>query len=227
MNIAIIPARGGSKRIPRKNIKNFLGKPIIAYSIEAAKSINIFDRIIVSTDDEEIADISTEYGAEVPFMRPPEISDDFTGTHEVIGHAVKELIKIGYDIDYACSIYPTAPLVKSKDILKGYELIRNEDWESVFAATTFNYPIFRSFEKLKSGGLEMFYPEYYSSRSQDLPVAHHDAGQFYWAKPETWIGEPKGYHSNSTVILIPSWRVVDIDDLDDWKRAEQIYKISN
>lgn len=224
MNVAIIPARGGSKRIPRKNIKNFLGKPIIAYSIEVAKALSIFDKIIVSTDDEEIKEISMEYGAEVPFMRPSEISDDFTGTHEVIGHAVSELIRIGYDLDYVCSIYPTAPLVQSKDILQGYELIKNGDWENVFAATTFNYPIFRSFEKLESGGLKMLYPEYYSSRSQDLPVALHDAGQFYWAKPKTWIEKSKGYHLNATVILIPSWRVVDIDDLDDWKRAEQIYQ---
>jgi N-acylneuraminate cytidylyltransferase len=224
VNVAIIPARGGSKRIPRKNIKNFLGKPIIAYSIEVAKALSIFDKIIVSTDDEEIKEISMEYGAEVPFMRPSEISDDFTGTHEVIGHAVSELIRIGYDLDYVCSIYPTAPLVQSKDILQGYELIKNGDWENVFAATTFNYPIFRSFEKLESGGLKMLYPEYYSSRSQDLPVALHDAGQFYWAKPKTWIEKSKGYHLNATVILIPSWRVVDIDDLDDWKRAEQIYQ---
>ena len=224
MNIAIIPARGGSKRIPRKNIKNFLGKPIIAYSIEVAKALSIFDKIIVSTDDEEIAEISMKYGAEVPFMRPSEISYDFTGTHEVIGHAVSELIRIGYDLDYVCSIYPTSPLVQSKDILQGYELIKNGDWENVFAATTFNYPIFRSFEKLESGGLKMLYPEYYSSRSQDLPVALHDAGQFYWAKPKTWIEKSKGYHLNATVILIPSWRVVDIDDLDDWKRAEQIYQ---
>ena len=125
MNVAIIPARGGSKRIPRKNIKKFLGKPIIAYSIEVAKALSIFDKIIVSTDDEEIKEISMEYGAEVPFMRPSEISDDFTGTHDVIGHAVSELIRIGYDLDYVCSIYPTAPLVQSKDILKGFELIKN------------------------------------------------------------------------------------------------------
>ena len=224
MNIAIIPARGGSKRIPRKNIRSFLGKPIISYSIEAAIKSKIFEKIIVSTDDEEIADISKEYGAETPFIRPTEISDDYTGTHEVIGHAVSRLTEMGMDFEYVCSIYPTAPLIQKDDLIEGFNIIKSGHWESVFAATTFNYPILRSFRKKKSGGLEMFFPEYYSSRSQDLPEALHDAGQFYWAKPEIWMEKPKGFHDKATVVLLPNWRVIDIDNLEDWKKAEIIYK---
>lgn len=224
MNVAIIPARGGSKRIPRKNIKNFLGKPMIAYSIEAAIEAKIFDKVIVSTDDREIAKISERFGAEIPFIRPAEISDDYTGTHEVIGHAVTEMINDGCNISYACAIYPTAPLIQIKDIINGFEMIQSGKWDSVFAATTFNYPIFRSFKKMEAGGLEMFFPEFYKSRSQDLPTALHDAGQFYWARPSIWMKEPQGFNLRSNVIVLPSWRVVDIDDLEDWKRAEIAYK---
>jgi len=223
MKVAIIPARGGSKRIPKKNIKNFVGKPMIAYSIEAAIQSKIFDKVVVSTDDYEIAKISQEYGAEVPFMRPTELSDDFSGTHEVIGHAVQFLINSGVNVTCACCIYATAPLIQLQDLREAFQLFRQGKWDSVFAATEFSYPIFRSFQLDKNNGLEMFFPEHYKSRSQDLPTAIHDAGQFYWANAKTWMGEPKGFSSSSTVILLPSWRVQDIDTLDDWKRAEIIY----
>ena len=161
-NVAIIPARGGSKRIPKKNIKDFLGKPIIAYSIQLAVSSKLFDKVIVSTDDEEIKDVAIKYSAEVPFIRPKEISDDFTGTHEVIGHAVKWLEDNNEKMDYVCCIYPTAPLIQKDDLIKGYRIIKTGKWNSVMAATNFSYPIFRSFENLPNGGLKMFFPEHYN-----------------------------------------------------------------
>jgi pseudaminic acid cytidylyltransferase len=224
MSIAIIPARGGSKRIPQKNIRDFLGKPIISYSIEIAKESKLFERIIVSTDDNEIAETATKYGAEVPFVRPSNLSDDYTGTHDVVGHAVKWLIDSGIKVENVCSIYPTAPLIQKKDLAKGFDLIKSGEWESVFAATKFSYPIFRSFHFTENGGLKMFFPDHYHSRSQDLVEAMHDAGQFYWANAKVWMQPPKQYNKNSTVILLPEWRVQDIDNLEDWKRAELIYQ---
>ena len=227
MNVAIIPARGGSKRIPKKNIKHFLGKPIIAYSIESALNSKLFKKVIVSTDDEEIKDVVIKYGAEVPFIRPKKISDDYTGTHLVIGHAVKWLEDNGEVLDYACCIYPTAPLINKDDLIKGFELIQSGKWTSVMAATNFSYPIFRSFEILSDGGLKMTFPEHYNSRSQDLPEIYHDAGLFYWAKPEIWKDKPKEYSEKNSIIKIPNHRVQDIDTPDDWKKAEIIYKIIN
>ena len=226
-NIAIIPARGGSKRIPKKNIKNFLGKPIIAYSIEMAISSKLFDKIIVSTDEQEIKDVVIKYGAEVPFIRPKKIADDFTGTHEVIGHAVKWLEDNGETMDYVCCIYPTAPLIQKDDLIRGFKLIKTCKWNSIIAATNFSYPIFRSFGNLPDGGLKMIFPEQYNSRSQDLPEIYHDAGMFYWAKPETWKKKPEGFSEINSIVKIPNYRTQDIDTLDDWKRAEIIYEIIN
>ena len=226
-NIAIIPARGGSKRIPKKNIKNFLGKPIIAYSIEMAISCKLFNKVIVSTDDQEIKDVAIKYGAKVPFIRPKEIADDFTGTHEVIGHAVKWLEDNGKKMDYVCCIYPTAPLIEKEDLIKGYEIIKTGKWNSVIAATNFSYPIFRSFENLTDGGLKMIFPEYYNSRSQDLPEVYHDAGLFYWAKPEIWKKKPERFSEKNSIVKIPNYRVQDIDTIDDWKKAEIAFEIIN
>jgi pseudaminic acid cytidylyltransferase len=225
MNIAIIPARGGSKRIPKKNIKEFLGKPIIAYSIETAISTNLFDKVIVSTDNNEIAKVAIKYGAETPFVRPKEFADDFIGTHEVIRHAVNWLEDNGEKIDYTCCIYPTAPLIEKNDLLKGFDLIKTGKWDSVMAATNFSYPIFRSFKKLSNGGLKMIFPEHYNSRSQDLPNVYHDAGLFYWAKSDIWKKKPKGYDEKNSIVEIPNYRVQDIDTFEDWKKAEIIYEI--
>jgi pseudaminic acid cytidylyltransferase len=225
MNVAIIPARGGSRRIPKKNILPFCGKPMIAHSIETALSSGLFERVIVSTDNEEIGEISELYGAEVPFMRSAELSNDFIGTHEVTGDAVKFLVNSGVDVKYACCIYATAPLIQLEDLKKGYHLLKEGNWTNVFAATEFSYPIFRSFQYSENGGLEMFFPEHYPSRSQDLPTAMHDAGQFYWSNAETWMQPPKGFNKSSTVVLLPNWRVQDIDTIDDWKRAENIYRL--
>jgi len=223
MNVAIIPARAGSKRIPKKNIKDFLGKPIIAYSIENAIDSNLFDRVIVSTDDDEIAKVAIEYGAEVPFVRPKRLSDDFSGTHEVVGHAVEWLENHGEVIDYACCIYATAPFIQTNDLVSGFDLIRTGKWESVIAATNYSYPIFRSFEELPHGGLRMVFPEHYTSRSQDLPEVYHDAGQFYWGKSEAFKDNVPILGEDSVGFAINNLTAYDIDDIEDWHFAEQLY----
>ena len=224
MIVAIIPARGGSKRIPKKNIKEFFGKPIISYSIKAAIDSNLFDKVIVSTDCDEIAQVAIKYGAEAPFIRPKELSGDFLGTHEVVGHALRWLEDFGDVVDYACCIYATAPMIQVSDLIKGCDLIKTGNWKSVIAATKYSYPVFRSFKKLPSGGLKMVFPEHYNSRSQDLPEVYHDAGQFYWAKSQEWKNKPGSFSENNTIIELPNYLVQDIDTLDDWYKAEKIYE---
>ena len=224
MIVAIIPARGGSKRIPKKNIKEFFGKPIISYSIKAAFDSKLFDKVIVSTDCDEIAQVAIKYGAEVPFIRPKELSGDFLGTHEVVGHALTWLEDSGHLIEYACCIYATAPMIQVSDLIKGCDLIKTGNWKSVIAATKYSYPIFRSFKKLPSGGLKMVFPEHYNSRSQDLPEVYHDAGQFYWAKSKEWKNNPGSFSEKNTIIELPNYLVQDIDTLDDWYKAEKIYE---
>lgn len=222
MNIAIIPARGGSKRIPHKNIKEFCGKPLIAYSIEVAQKSKLFDKIIVSTDNEEIAKIAKKYGAEVPFLRPSDLSDDFTGTTPVVSHAIQKLnIK---NLEAVCCIYATAPLLKEKYLQDGYKKLINSKLNYVFSATTFAFPIQRAI-KLNANAVEMLYPEYASTRSQDLEDAYHDAGQFYWGKPDTWLEQKGVFCENSSIIQLPRHLVQDIDTLEDWERAELMYKV--
>ena len=180
--IAIIPARGGSKRIPRKNIKEFYGKPLIAYSIQAALESKLFDKIIVTTDDEEIANIAKKYGADVPFIRPKELSDDFTGTGDVVKHALEWLKEKGETFEYVCTIYATAPLLQPKYLIEGYNALKNSTAINAFSATSMPFPIQRTFKINDEGRCEMFTPEYYMTRSQDLEEAYQDAGQFYWTK---------------------------------------------
>ena len=225
MRIAVIPARGGSKRIPRKNIKNFNGKPMIAWSIEAAKESGLFEKIIVSTDDEEISEIASEWGAEVPFVRPAELSDDFVATTEVIAHTTQWAINQKFDLESVCCIYATAPFIQVEDLKRGQEALDSGDWDYAFTVTDFAAPIFRSFKETEQGGIEMFFPEHFGTRSQDLPVALHDAGQFYWGRSESWIRGKQIFSINSKPILIPRWRVQDIDTLEDWKRAEIVAPI--
>ena len=220
MKIAVIPARGGSKRIPRKNIKDFCGKPMIAWSIEAAKTSGLFDRIIVSTDDEEIAEVAKQWGAEVPFMRPDELSNDYAGTTEVVAHATQWALDQGIDVDAVCCIYATAPFVQVADLKLGLEALESNDWAYAFTVTDFAAPIFRSFKQTADGGIEMFFPEHFSTRSQDLPTALHDAGQFYWGRPSAWIEGKRIFDRHSIPVLIPRWRVQDIDTQEDWVRAE-------
>ena len=218
--IAVIPARGGSKRIPRKNIRNFCGKPMIAWSIEAAKASNLFDHIIVSTDDKEIAEVARSWGAETPFKRPEDLADDYTGTASVVSHATQWAINNGWDVSAVCCIYATAPFIRSNDIRQGYERLTNGDCEYVIAVTSYASSIFRAFTARQDSGVEMIFPEHYLSRTQDLPIALHDAAQFYWGRPSAWIEEKPGLGDETAIVHIPRWRVQDIDDEDDWMRAE-------
>lgn len=220
MRIAVIPARGGSKRIPRKNIKTFAGRPMIAWSITAALESGLFEHVIVSTDDPEIRAIAQQWGATVPFVRPAELSDDFTGTTAVIAHATQWACEQGWPVQAVCCIYATAPFLRTADLLRAQTLFATEKWAYVFTATEFAAPIFRSFQSLPQGGLEMFYPEHFGTRSQDLPQALHDAGQFYWGKTASWLQELPIFASHSHVLHIPRWRVQDIDTDADWRRAE-------
>jgi pseudaminic acid cytidylyltransferase len=223
MNVAIIPARGGSKRIPRKNIREFCGKPVLAWSIEAAVESRLFDRIIVSTDDVEIAEVARRWGAEVPFTRPAELSDDYAGTTEVIAHATRWMAGQGFDVKAVCCIYAAAPLVQAADLKRGLELLQSGDWAYVFPATDFPAPVFRAFRLREDGGIEMLFPEHFYARSQDLPTVLHDAGQFYWGRPAAWTENKRIFDHHSIPVMIPRWRVQDIDDQDDWERAVLIF----
>jgi pseudaminic acid cytidylyltransferase len=223
MKIAVIPARVGSKRIPRKNIKPFCGKPMIAWSIEVAKTSGLFERIIVSTDDAEIAEVSKQWGAEVPFMRPEELSNDHAGTTEVIAHATRWALDQGSAVEAMCCIYATAPFIQVDDLKRGWEAMNSGDWDYVFTVTDFASPIFRSFKQTSKGGIEMIFPEYFTTRSQDLPAVLHDAGQFYWGRPSAWIEGRRVFDRNSSPIIIPRWRVQDIDNKEDWTRAELMF----
>jgi len=225
-NIAIIPARGGSKRIPKKNIKPFFGKPLIAYSIETAKKSGLFDEVLVSTDCEEIAKIAKEYGASVS-MRPKELSDDFTGTGEVIRYVLDELKREDKEFDFCCTIYATAPLLREEYLRQGLEeLVRNPDAHMAFSVTSMPFPIQRTFKITKDNRCEMFYPEHYGARSQDLEEAYQDAGQFYW---ENLQNEPSdiAFGKSSIPIVLPRYLVQDIDTLEDWERVEKMYQIVN
>jgi pseudaminic acid cytidylyltransferase len=224
MRLAIIPARGGSKRILHKNIKNFLGKPIIAYSIELAKKSGLFDRIIVSTDCPKIAEVAKAYGAEVPFVRPAVLSDDYTSILTVVAHAVAWVIEQRNSPGAVCCIQATAPLIQEKYLLQGLSLLNESDICYAFSACEFSYPIFRSFKITSEQRIEMFFPEYYDKRSQDLEKSFHDAGQFYWGEPEAFLEQRRVFASWSTPVILPHYLVQDIDTEDDWKRAELAYQ---
>ncbi|MEA3491333.1 MAG: pseudaminic acid cytidylyltransferase [Campylobacterota bacterium] len=222
--VAIIPARGGSKRIPRKNIKDFFGKPLIAYSIEVALASNLFDKVVVSTDDKEIASIAKSYGAEVPFLRPKELSDDFTGTADVVNHMIEYLASIGEYYEFACTIYATAPLLQKEYLIEGYEKLKNSDAINAFSVTSMPFPIQRTFRIDEGGRCEMFTPEYYMARSQDLEEAYQDAGQFYWTR----IGKKSDeimFGRDSIPIILPRYLVQDIDTLEDWERVEVMHEV--
>ena len=224
-NIAIIPARGGSKRLPGKNIRSFLGKPIIQYSIDAAIKSNLFDRVIVSTDSEDIAKIAIECGAEVPFMRPTGISDDFTPLADVVHHALTWLLEKQESYSYACCILATAPFVRMEDLKKGLHIIKERKAASAFTVTTFPFPIFRALKLTREERLEMFWPEHELARSNDLPEAYHDAGQFYWFDVKNFLKQKQLYTPDAVPIIIPRFLVQDIDSQEDWDTAEKMYQI--
>ena len=225
MRLAVIPARGGSKRIPRKNIKEFCGKPIIAWSIEAALNSHCFDRVIVSTDDEEIAEVAREWGAEVPFIRPSELSGDHAGTVPVIRHAIEWFSNCSILFDNICCIYATAPFINPDDIKKGLEILINEQRDFTFTITSFPFPIQRALKICDNNRIEMFHPEHVDTRSQDLEHAFHDAGQWYWGTSDAWLKEQHMFLANSSPILLPRHRVQDIDTIEDWVRAELMFKV--
>lgn len=224
MNIAIIPARGGSKRIPRKNIKAFHGKPMIAYSIEAALNSGCFDKVIVSTDDAEIAEIAIKHGAEVPFMRPADISDDYATTLDVIKHAIEFTESQGWAVKNVCCIYATAPFLIPEFIQKGLDELTSAKIDYAFSATSFPFPIQRALKLSDEHRVEMFQPEHLNTRSQDLEEAYHDAGQFYWGTKSAFLQRKPFFSPQSKAVLLPRKRVQDIDTNEDWELAEALYK---
>lgn len=219
-SVAIIPARGGSKRIPRKNLLAFDGVPMIVRSIRTALDSGLFEQVVVSTDDAEIAELALAHGAQVPFLRPAELADDFTGTAAVIVHALQQLPAF----DYACCVYATAPLLQSRFLREGFELLQQYPQKSfAFSVCSFGFPVQRALTVDGQGALTALYPEFRQTRSQDLPEAFQDAGQFYWGRSEAWLRGEVLYSSASLPVILPRHLVQDIDTLQDWKRAEYLY----
>jgi len=225
MNVCVIPARGGSKRIPRKNIKEFNGMPVIAYSIKAALKSKCFSQVIISTDDDEIAEVARKYGAQVPFIRPSELSSDFTGTFPVIKHAIEWLESKNNSIENVCCLYATAPFIQSNIISEAYQKLLNSKSDYCFSVTSFPFPIQRSIRITENDKVDMFYPENFFARSQDLEEAYHDAGQFYWGRAEAFKNELPIFSELSTPFVRPRYLVQDIDTAEDWTRAEVMYKV--
>jgi pseudaminic acid cytidylyltransferase len=225
LKAAIIPARSGSKRIPGKNIKSFAGKPMISYSIAAAKNSGLFDRIIVSTDSDQIAEIARQYGAEAPFRRPANLSDDNMDMAPVIEHAVNWLNSNGPQIKYFCNIYPTAPFIRTDDLRKAFSILRDKNAPEVFSVTTFPFPVFRALRVAQDGHLEMFWPENELKRSQDLEQAYQDAGQFYWFDSGAFLKNKKNWDPGALPFFIPRYLVQDIDTPEDWQIAELMFEV--
>lgn len=221
MKVAIIHARGGSKRIPKKNIKPFCGKPMIFYPIKAALKSGLFDKVVVSTDSQEIAEVAKQFGAEVPYMRPAELADDHSTTARVLAYDIKQF----EELTLACCLYATAPFLTAESLKRGFDVMQSdESIETAFSVATYDFPIFRALKVNERGCLEMYWPEHRNTRSQDLPDAYHDAGQFYWVNPKTFAQNPMLYTSNSRPIVLPRYLVQDIDTIEDWERAEYMYK---
>jgi len=225
MRVAIIPARGGSKRIPNKNIRLFAGQPIISYSIRVAQETKLFDRVIVSTDSLEIAAIAREYGAEVPFLRPAELANDFAGTDEVICHAIEWLAKEESQPKFICCIYATSPFIQASYLKQGFEKIVSSSATSVFSITTYPSPIYRSLKITEKGYIEMVWPEYTNFRSQDLPETYHDAGQFYWVDARKFMRGKALFAKDSLPVILPRYLVQDIDTMEDWDTAERLFAV--
>ncbi|HEX5792518.1 MAG TPA: pseudaminic acid cytidylyltransferase [Rheinheimera sp.] len=225
MRVAIIPARGGSKRIPRKNIKPFCGQPMLAYPIQAARQSGCFDRILVSTDDDEIASIARRYGAEVPATRPAELADDHTGTSAVIRYELAQLLQQGSAISHCCCLYATTPLLTATLLQQAWQQLSNApELNYVFSAARFSFPIQRAL-LITAQGVAPFDPASIGKRSQDLAPTFHDAGQFYWGRTDAWLGNKPVFGDNSKMLVLPDHLVQDIDTPDDWRRAELLYQL--
>lgn len=224
MKLAIIPARGGSKRIPRKNIKPFSGKPMIAWSIEAALKSGCFDQVVVSTDDQEIAETARAYGALTPFIRPQELADDHTPTAAVIRHAVEWFKHNGMRPHAICCIYATAPFIAPSDISTSLSLLEKHCCDYVLPVTSFAFPIQRALRLEGNQQLRMMSPQFFASRSQDLEDAYHDAGQFCWGTTGAWLEGKPVFEAKTFPLILPRHRVQDIDTKEDWMRAELLFK---
>lgn len=226
MNIAIIPARGGSKRIPGKNIKDFFGQPMIAYAIRAAEESSLFDHIVVSTDCKNIRKIALSFGAQVPFERPSALSDDLTGTAPVVHHAINWL-KAEWQLepDYICCIYPTAPFLLGRDLQEAFEsLIAQADKSFSFSVTRYAFPVQRALTFNENNQIKMLFDEHSGTRSQDLGEVFHDAGQFYWGKTQAFLDNHPMFSEYSIPHFLPRSRVMDLDDQEDWIEAELMYE---
>jgi len=223
MNIAVIPARGGSKRISRKNIKLFHGLPVIAYAIKAAKESEVFDEVFVSTDDEEIAEVAKSFGATIPWMRPKALSDDYATTISVMQDAVKKLQRDQIDLENICCIYPATPLLKPSFLSEGLKVLEDGEWSYVFSGLRASTPPQRFFSLGTSMGVEMLFPEFETTRSQDLADFFYDAGQFYWGRKSSWESGLPIFSSQSTILEIPRDSAVDIDTPEDWHYAEALF----
>ena len=221
--VAIIPARGGSKRIPRKNIKPFFGRPMISYSIRAALESGLFDSVVVSTDDEEIAEVARSFGADIPFMRPADLANDHAGTGAVVIHALQWFAEHGITYDAACCIYATAPLIDPERLKEGWEKLQGKRF--AFSVTSFPFPIQRALRQTPDGSVDMFWPENLTRRSQDLEPAYHDAAQFYWGWTDAWLNGEVAFSPISAPVILPRTQVVDIDTPEDWEVAEVTYRV--
>ena len=220
--LCVIPARGGSKRIPRKNVKDFLGKPLIAYSIEAALNSGVFERVIVSTDDADIADVAVKFGAQVPFMRDASLSDDYATSSDAVADAAARLG--GYS--RVCCLYATAPLITGEILREAYGKFEEAECEFLFSATEFSFPIQRAIRLGEDGAVSMFYPQFALTRSQDLERAYHDAGAFYFGRREAWLEKKPIFAQHSRAFLLPRNLVCDIDTPEDFEFAQKLYWIN-
>ncbi|MDJ0663494.1 MAG: pseudaminic acid cytidylyltransferase [Acidimicrobiia bacterium] len=224
--VAVVPARGGSKRIPRKNIRPFRGTPLLVRTINLLRQTSVFDRVVVSTDDTEIAELATAAGAEAPFLRPAELADDHTGARPVIIHAIETLeSQSGTQLGSVCIVYPTAVFIEPRDLEESFEQLRSQRVDFVFSAAGFDSPIQRALRVRSDGICELMWPEHTLTRSQDLEEAYHDAGQFYWGHRDSWLAGRPVFQSRSLLHILPRWRVQDIDTEEDWHRAELIHRM--
>lgn len=224
MKLAVIPARGGSKRIPRKNVKLFAGKPMIVHAIHTARESGVFDHILVSTDDAEIAAVAREAGAEVPFMRPAHLADDHTATSPVMVHAIEQALQAGWPVTHVCCIYPGVPLLAAEDLRAALRLLEEGVADFVFPVLRFESAVQRAMLRGADGRMQPMYPEFTATRTQDLQPAYHDAGQFYWATTEAWQSG-RSAHAGGRGLVVPPERAVDIDNPEDWARAEALYAL--
>ena len=222
--IAVIPARGGSKRVPRKNVRAFAGRPMIGYAIEAAQRSRLFEHVIVSTDDAEVAAVARELGAELPFTRPAALADDFTPTVPVIAHALRAVAELGWRVELACCIYPAVPLLQPQTLAEALALLQGSDAPYAFPVLAYRAPIQRALARNADGRSAPLQPEYMQTRTQDLPPAYHDAGQFYWGRADAWLaGTP--LHADACTLVCDEGSVVDIDTEADWALAEALYRV--